>query len=174
MRIYVTEKDNVARDENNLVNLQLADGTLYNSLEPRRLFPVSHADEYITLLNTEGVEVAIIKSISALNDESERVIRESLDDYYLVPHIKRIISSEEKYGTLRWTVETERGIKNFDIRNRNHDIKVYPDGRVRASQTLHTKSPARRDIPAGWAFSFQNLVKRYAASLFQMPEICVL
>ena len=131
MRIYVTEKDNVVRDENNLVNLQLADGTLYNSLEPRRLFPVSHADEYITLLNTEGVEVAIIKSISALNDESERVIRESLDDYYLVPHIKRIISSEEKYGTLRWTVETERGIKNFDIRNRNHDIKVFKDGKVR-------------------------------------------
>ena len=37
----------------------------------------------------------------------------------------------EKFGNLRWTVETDRGIKSFEIRNRNHDIKVYGDGRVR-------------------------------------------
>jgi hypothetical protein len=28
-------------------------------------------------------------------------------------------------------VETDRGIKSFDIRNRNHDIKVYKNGMVR-------------------------------------------
>ena len=37
----------------------------------------------------------------------------------------------EKFGTLRWTVETDRGVRTFEIRNRYHDVKVYPDGRVR-------------------------------------------
>ena len=55
----------------------------------------------------------------------------SLEDYYLVPNITRIVNVVERYGTLRWVVETDRGEKSFDIRNRNHDIKVYPDGRVR-------------------------------------------
>ena len=130
-RIYFTDKDKIERKENNLVNITLSDGTKLESLEPRRLFPVSHADSYITLLNSEGIEEGIIRDISKLDPSSAQVIRESLDDYYLVPHIIRIVSSVEKYGTLRWTVETDRGIKNFDIRNRNHDIKVFKDGRVR-------------------------------------------
>ena len=130
-RIYVTNKDKITKDENNLVNLTLEDGTTISSLEPRRLFPVSSLDTYITLLDEEGVERALIRKLSDLDADSRRTVNASLEDYYLVPKIIRIINTEEKYGTLRWTVETERGQKKFDIRNRNHDIKVYKDGRVR-------------------------------------------
>ena len=129
--VFLTKDDKISIFENNLVTLTLANGESFEALEPRRLFPVSRADEYITLLDAEGCEIAIIRSISDLSDESREVIKYSLDDYYLVPHILRIISTGEKYGTLRWTVETDRGIKSFDIRNRNHDIRVYKDGRVR-------------------------------------------
>ena len=130
-RIYVTNKDKITKDENNLVNLTLEDGTTISSLEPRRLFPVSSLDTYITLLDEEGVERALIRKLSDLDADSRRTVNASLEDYYLVPKIIRIINTEEKYGTLRWTMETERGQKKFDIRNRNHDIKVYKDGRVR-------------------------------------------
>jgi len=130
-RIYVTNKDKITKDENNLVNLTLEDGTTISALEPRRLFPVSSLDTYITLLDEEGVERALIRKLSDLDADSRRTVNASLEDYYLVPKIIRIINTEEKYGTLRWTVETERGQKKFDIRNRNHDIKVYKDGRVR-------------------------------------------
>ena len=130
-RIYVTNKDKITKDENNLVNLTLENGTTISALEPRRLFPVSSLDTYITLLDEEGVERALIRKLSDLDADSRRTVNASLEDYYLVPKIIRIINTEEKYGTLRWTVETERGQKKFDIRNRNHDIKVYKDGRVR-------------------------------------------
>ena len=130
-RIFGTRVDSITVFENNLVTLTLADGRSFSPLEPRRLFPVSRADEYITLLDCEGAEVALIRSLTELNEDSREVIGYSLDDYYLVPHILRIISTGEKYGTLRWTVETARGRKSFDIRNRTHDIRVYKDGRVR-------------------------------------------
>ena len=130
-RIYVGKDDKITVYENNLVTLTLKNGTVYAALEPRRLFPVSRADTYITLLDREGVEIAIIRAMSELNKESFDVIEYSLNDYYLVPHIIRILSVTEKYGTLHWSVETERGFKDFDIRNRNHDVKVYKDGRVR-------------------------------------------
>ena len=130
-RIFLCSDDRIVRSENNLVNLTLGSGECYENLEPRRLFPVSRESEYITLLDTDGVEVAVIRSLSQMDDHSQAVIKESLDDYYLVPTILRIISTQEKFGTLRWTVETDRGIKTFDIRNRNHDIRVSRDGKVR-------------------------------------------
>ena len=131
MRIYVTNRDSITVNENNLVNLITADGKKYEALEPRRLFPVSRASSYITLLDTDGVEVAIIRELSDINKESLEVIEYSLNDYYLVPQIKRILSISEKNGKIHWSVETERGFKEFDVRNRNHDIRVYSDGRVR-------------------------------------------
>ena len=130
-RFYISKNDNITVNENNLVNLDTADGKHFEKLEPRRLFPVSRADSYITLLNEDGVEVAIIKILADLNKDSLDVIQYSLNDYYLVPHIERILSISEKNGKIHWCVETERGIKEFDIKNRNHDIKVYRDGRVR-------------------------------------------
>ena len=130
-RIFLTTADRVERFENNLVNVHLADGRVLSELEPRRLFPVNMADRYITLLDKDGVEQCVIRSLADMQPESRAVLQASLDDYYLVPHITRILSSNEKYGTLRWTVETERGIKSFDIRNRNHDIRVNRDGSIR-------------------------------------------
>ena len=130
-RLFVSGEDKITQYENNLVTLTLADGTVFEPLEPRRLFPVNRADEYITLLDSENKEVGIIRAITDLDKDSRQVVRNSLEDFYLVPHITRIISISEKYGTLHWCVDTDRGIKEFDIRNRNTDIRVYDDGRVR-------------------------------------------
>ena len=130
-RIYLSSSDTIVRCENNLVTLTLSDGTVYERLEPRRLFPVTRENEYITLLDEGGVEIAVIRHITDVNKEAQDLLNESLDDYYLVPHITRIISNVEKFGTTRWTVETDRGIKTFDIRNRFHDIRASKDGRVR-------------------------------------------
>jgi len=130
-RIYVTSEDRIEAGENNLVNLICRDGRRFDGVEPRRLFPVSRADKYITLLDEEGVEVAEIRDMNELSPEAREAISYSLEDFYLVPTITRIISVSEKFGTLRWTVETDRGVRTFEIRNRYHDVKVYPDGRVR-------------------------------------------
>ena len=130
-RFYLTKEDTVVIAENNLVDVTVKDGTVYSRLEPRRLFPVSRANSYITLLDEDGVEVAVIKEIADLNDASREVIEYSLNDYYLVPHILKIYSVTEKNGKIHWSIETERGYKDFDVRNRNHDVRVYSDGRVR-------------------------------------------
>ena len=130
-RIYVDEKCRITKYENNLITLTLQSGEIIEGLEPRHLFPISNPKSYISLLDCDGTEVALIRSVSELDEPSAVTIEASLTDYYRVPKITRIISVNEKYGTLRWTVETDRGIKKFDIRNRNHDIKVSANGGVR-------------------------------------------
>ena len=109
-RIYVTPKDKIEVNENNLVNLTLQNGRVFEKLEPRRLFPVSRIDEYITLLDTDGVEVAVIRSMKDLTPESKEVIDYSLSDYYLVPHILRILSITEKNGKIPLSDDQKHGL----------------------------------------------------------------
>lgn len=130
-RHIVTRCDRITKYENNLVTLTEEDGRVTEPLEPRRLFPVSKRDAYISLLDSEGVERGLIRALTDLDADSRRAIEDSLADYYLVPKILRILSISEKSGTIRWTVLTERGEKRFDVRNRNHDIRVSSDGMVR-------------------------------------------
>ena len=130
-RIFITKNDMVKPNENNLVDLVLENGDEYRALEPRRLFPVSRTEKYITLLNSDGEEIGIIKTLDDLNRDSREVIVSSLNDYYLVPEIRRILLISEKNGQIHWSVETERGFKEFDVKNRNHDVKVFDDGSVR-------------------------------------------
>ena len=131
VRIFVGNNDKITRYENNLVTLTLQNGEIFEKLEPRRLFPISRVDQYIILIDEGGNEAAIIRDFQSMDKESAKIVRESIDDYYLVPKILRIYSVAEKSGTLVWETETNRGSKRIEIRDRNHDIKVYKDGRLR-------------------------------------------
>ena len=124
-------EDRLAPSENHLLRLLTRRGEVIDRLEARYLFPVHKTDGYITLLDEDGVERALIRSLSDLDAVSREAVEAGLADYYLVPRILKIVHAAEKYGTLRWTVETDRGLRSFDIRNQNHDNSVYPDGSVR-------------------------------------------
>ena len=130
-RIYINSDEvMITKGEGNLVDVQFYTGEKLEGLEPRRLFPVTGLRRYITLLDEEGVEKAVIRNVDDLIPESRDIILSCLDEYYLIPKITKLLDSREKYGILKWKVETDRGIKEFDIRNRHHDIKTLYDGRV--------------------------------------------
>ena len=112
------------------VDVEFYSGQKLEKLEPRRLFPVSGLTKYITWLDENGKEQAIIRNVDALMPDSKNVIKECLQEYYLVPKILKLIDINEKLGMLKWTVETDRGTHTFEIRNRHSDIKMLYDGRV--------------------------------------------
>lgn len=112
------------------VDVEFYSGQKLEKLEPRRLFPVSGLTKYITLLDENGKEQAIIRNVDVLMPDSKNVIKECLQEYYLVPKILKLIDINEKLGMLKWTVETDRGTHTFEIRNRHSDIKMLYDGRV--------------------------------------------
>lgn len=130
-RIYINSDEvRFTKAGQSTVDAEFYTGEKLYNLQPRRLFPVSGLTRYITLLDEDGVEKAVIRNIDDLMDESRDVIINCLQEYYLIPKIIRLLQSSEKYGILKWKVETDRGIKEFDIKNRHHDIKTFYDGRV--------------------------------------------
>ena len=118
------------RKDLTLVDMEYYDGRIVTDLEPRRLFPVSGGDRYITLLDKKGKEQAIIRDVNNLLPESAEIILAVLHEYYMIPEITAVLDINEKYGSNTWTVMTERGERTFQIQNRHSDVKQLYDGRI--------------------------------------------
>jgi hypothetical protein len=114
-----------------LVRLIKKDGTVVENLEPRKLFPFTNGEMYITLLDKDEREVGFVRKLDEIDDESRNVLEACFKEYYMIPKILRLIDCEDKFGALKWTVDTDRGIIKFTIRNRHSDIKkLYGTNRV--------------------------------------------
>ena len=143
-RIYI-ENDNarITISDDILLRVELFDGRVFDRLEARRLFPLTGLWRYITLLDEDGKEVAVIRDVDNLMEDSRAVVRKVLEQYYLIPRISRICSIIEKYGQLKFEMETDHGLYLFDIRNRHTDIKLLYDNRI----LIKDASDNRYEIP---------------------------
>ena len=103
---------------------------IYENLEVHRLFPKSGGDKYLVLLNEDGDTVAIIRDLANLMEDSQKIVRSALEEYYMIPRIIRFISMTEKYKIWMWTAETDHGVITFEIRNHTQSVKPLYDGRV--------------------------------------------
>ena len=135
-RLYIeNDMAHFVRRDITLVDMELYDGRKFENLEPRRLFPLSGLDKYITLLDGEGIEKAIIRSITTLPEAERQTIEECLDEYYLIPKVTKIVECKEKYGVLRIKAETNRGDVVIEIRNIIHGLKLLYGTRVQFRDT---------------------------------------
>ena len=123
-RIYIDRSaGTLERTDLCLVRLTLPDGTVHDELEPRRLFPYTAPDQYVSLLNAEGHEVAVVRDVAQLDRDSAKALSAVLSEYYMIPKIEKLLETEDINGAIKWRVLTDRGETEFRIRNRNSDIK---------------------------------------------------
>ncbi len=143
-RLYV-EYDMVrfSRKDITHVDMELYDGRKFENLEPHRLFPLSGLEKYITLLDEEGIERAIIRDLRTLPDQERRIIEACLEEYYLIPRVEKINSIEEKYGVVTLDAQTDRGHAKIEIRNILHGMKLLYNSRV----LLRDGNDNRYEIP---------------------------
>lgn len=112
------------------VDAEFFTGEKFTELELHRLFPVTGLRRYIALVDKNGDEIAVIRNIDELLPESKKVVEDCLNEYYMIPRIKRFIEMSEKFAIWMWTAETDRGVCTFEIRNHLTAIKPLYDGRV--------------------------------------------
>ena len=123
-RIYVDRYTaRIERTDMYLVRLTLKDGTVIEDLEPRRLFPFSDPNMYITLLDDKEKEIGFVRDLTEIDDDSRKALEECFAEYYMIPRITALLESVDKFGSLNWVVDTDRGRVAFQIRNRHSDIK---------------------------------------------------
>lgn len=113
-----------ARKDITLVDAEFSDGSTMESLEPRRLFPVSDQKRYIALLDKAGVEQAVIRDLNSLPREQGEIIEACLEEYYLIPKINRILDTRERFDGVTLYTETDRGPASIEIRTVSQSLKM--------------------------------------------------
>jgi hypothetical protein len=105
-------------------NLTMAssEGVLYPRVTLRRCFPLSAKNTYILVRVPEteedrGYEIGIVADVQELDSPSQEAVLRELALFYFVPTIGRILNIREEFGFLYWSVETDRGKKEFVMRD---------------------------------------------------------
>ena len=117
------------RDSFRRLCVTVKDHATYLDLRPARVFPVSEAAQLVSFLGIEDREALLLRSTCGLDAESHEVLEEEMTRAFFVPRITHIYEIEDAHGAARWEVETDRGYRLFDIRDRE-DVKVIEGRRV--------------------------------------------
>ncbi len=143
-RIYIEgDEAHFERTDITSVDVHFFDGRVLCGLEPRRLFPMTGETRYITLLDENGDEAAIIRNLASLPERERETVSACLDEYYHIPRIERITGRSEKFGVTRFFCETDRGPCTIELRNIVHQIKLTYGIRV----LFHDNDDNRYEIP---------------------------
>lgn len=94
-----------------------------------RCFPWSVPDQYVSLRDADGREVALLKNLEELDSASRDVVERELADKIFNPKIKKIISFNDEFGVVSITAETDRGTVTFQVRGRD-DVRVLSSTRA--------------------------------------------
>jgi len=78
-----------------------------------RVFPLSHSQRWINVLDWKNKEVCLIEDPDRLDPESRRLAAEAIEDHYRIPVIQHINAIQNEYRTMYWDVETDRGRREF-------------------------------------------------------------
>lgn len=132
MKVPYIEGDNAKIERVDLthMNVIMFDGQKFDHVEPRRLFPISGLRKYITLLDNDEKEVAIIRNLDSLMDDSRKAVEQCLNEYYLIPKITKVYEVKEVSGNINMHVLTDKGERKFEIWHRYNDIKIIHGTRM--------------------------------------------
>jgi hypothetical protein len=130
-RLEIVRPDHVRiwRDPFRRLHLAVEGGEEYVDVRPAPAFPISATADYISFLDGDGKEVLLLKNPDGLDPDSRSALEEELSRAYFVPRIVRVLEIEDSHGAARWEVETDRGYRVFDIRDRE-DMRVIGGRRL--------------------------------------------
>lgn len=97
------------RDAHGRLVLTDAGGVRHEGVQPVRAFPLSAPGEGLSLVSSEGRELAWIARLDALPAEARALLQEALAEREFAPVIQRIVSVSTFSTPSTWEVETDRG-----------------------------------------------------------------
>ncbi|HLJ58006.1 MAG TPA: DUF1854 domain-containing protein [Chthonomonadaceae bacterium] len=110
--------------------LTLRDDRSWIKVSVARAFPLSDPDHYLGFLDGDGKDIGLLHDPGLLDPESRQVVDDELEKRYFVPVVERVLSVKEEFGTIYWSVETDRGQKDIIVRNLRDNLQELAASRV--------------------------------------------
>ena len=102
--------------------LTAEDGQVHEGVLPVRAFPIQAPNEGISMVLTDGKEVAWIDALADLPDDARQLVHDELEGREFMPEILRIIDVTSFATPCTWTVATDRGDTEFLLKG-EEDIR---------------------------------------------------
>ncbi|MDR7305551.1 DUF1854 domain-containing protein [Rhodoferax saidenbachensis] len=99
-----------------------AAGERFEGVVPVRAFPIQSPDDGISLVSTDGKEVAWVDLLAEVPEPAQGLIRAELATREFMPVIERIVSVTSYSTPCTWAVKTDRGDTEFVLRG-DEDIR---------------------------------------------------
>ena len=94
-----------------------------------RCFPWSLPEAYISVRDSEGSEIVLLKTLDDLDPDSREVAQAELRDKVFDPKILRILDHTHEFGISSIRAETDRGTRTFQVNGRD-DVRLLSPTRA--------------------------------------------
>jgi Domain of unknown function (DUF1854) len=112
------------------LRLTIEDDRSFPKIGVLRAFPLSYRNRFFSVRDGGENEIGLIVNPTDLSAENQNLIDEDLQRRYFVPSVKKIVSAKERFGTVDWTVETDRGACHFTTQNLRENVQRPAPGRI--------------------------------------------
>ena len=117
----------IERNAHGRLLLTLADGTVHEGVVPVRAFPLTAPAEGLSLVGTDGRELAWVPQLGELPADARALVEEELATREFVPTVLRIEGVSSFSTPSTWSVVTDRGTTRFVLKG-EEDIRRLADG----------------------------------------------
>jgi hypothetical protein len=116
------------RDAFGKLVLTNAQNVRFEGVVPVRAFPIQSPEVGISMVDTDGHEVAWIEELATVAEPAQGLIRHELATREFMPLISTIVSVSSFSTPCTWKVETDRGDTEFVLRGDEDIRRVGVDG----------------------------------------------
>jgi hypothetical protein len=102
----------------------------YLVVVPAWAAPLSHPGRYLSLLDGKGKEILMVDDPAALDPEHRKILEDELHRRYLTSTVTRIVSVRSEFGIGYWSVETDRGPRDFVTQSLQENANWLAPGRL--------------------------------------------
>lgn len=139
----------LARNRLGRLVLTLPDGTLHTGVVPVRAFPITAPQMGVSLMSTDGHELAWVDDLGALPQAQRALIERELAEREFMPVVQRLLSVSTFSTPSIWEVQTDRGRCQFELKG-EEDIRRLPGEGARlmiaSAEGLHFLIPDLRAL----------------------------
>jgi hypothetical protein len=117
----------LTRDAHGRLVLRADDGREHTGVLPVRAFPLSDAQHGLSLVGSDGHELAWVDDPAALPEAVRALIDAELAARDFAPEIRRLVAVSTFSSPSTWTVDTDRGRCDLVLKG-EEDIRRLRDG----------------------------------------------
>jgi hypothetical protein len=110
-------------------------GEDYKHIVLRRIMPIEHPMQYISVADHENKEIGILNDVTALPADQHAIVERELDNRYYSPQVLEVISVKDKLGYvyMEMKLKNKQGRvyeKSCAIKDVSRNIRTLPNNSV--------------------------------------------